>query len=232
MNAERLMVRELDDLLSRSLSQTRRRLLNVGAGASVTIERRLKHLRPSDSIDRVDIEATQVEHPNCGRTWQCSVEHMPDVASSLYDAVFANFVLEHVRDLGSAASEIRRVLKPGGAFVATVPNTASPEFLVARHTPQAFHQFVRRGQAWDTAYSYRSVDELVAIFAEAGFQPHRRAFFPVVGRYLAGYPVLSTLGGLWDRLVSAAGITRLMGEVCLVLTAPSRSTEETPSWVV
>lgn len=229
MNAERLLVKELDDLLSRAPSDTRLRLLDVGAGHSLTVARQLRHLRLPDLIDRIDIEATHVEHRNLGRTWQGSVECMPEVPSSEYDAVFANFVLEHVRDLRSAASEIRRVLKPGGMFVTTVPNTAAPEFLLARHTPVALHQLVRRGRAWETAYSYRSVADLVRIFAEAGLTPRTCAFFPVVGRYLAGYPVLGTVGALWDRMVCASGIKELMGEVCVVLTRVPRDPGETPA---
>jgi SAM-dependent methyltransferase len=215
------MVLELDHMLSRAPSDAPLRLLNVGAGDSLSVERQLKHLRPFDLIDRIDIEPTQVDHPNLGRIWQCSLERMSDVRASEYDAVFANFVLEHVRDLRSAAFELRRVVKPGGLFVATLPNTAAPEFLLARATPTAFHRFVRQKRAWETAYSYGSIADLTEAFASAGFRPAACTYFPVVGRYLAGYPVLGTVGGLWDRAVRTLGTKRLMGEVCIVLAAPS-----------
>ena len=225
MTAERLMVLELDRMLGRAPSGAPIRLLNVGAGASLSVERQLKHLRPFDLIDRIDIESHQLEHPNLGHVWQCSVECMSGVTSSVYDALFANFVLEHVHDLNSTAAEMRRVVKPGGMLVATLPNTSAPEFLLARVTPTSFHRFVRRRRAWETAYSYRSIAELLAVFGAAGFRPASCTYFPVVGRYLANYPVLGAVGGLWDRAVRKSGITRLMGEVCLVLTAPSPRAE-------
>ncbi|HPA38140.1 MAG TPA: class I SAM-dependent methyltransferase [Phenylobacterium sp.] len=47
----------------------------------------------------------------------------PDAA---FDAVICSEVLEHLHQYGDALAEIRRVLKPGGAFVPTVPR-AWPE---------------------------------------------------------------------------------------------------------
>lgn len=84
------------------------RLLNVGAGRSSTIERRLKRLRRGDRVDRVDVEPADVDHPHMGRIWCCSLEDMSDVESDTCDAVSANFFLEHVPGLQDAAAEIRR----------------------------------------------------------------------------------------------------------------------------
>jgi SAM-dependent methyltransferase len=38
-----------------------------------------------------------------------------------FDLVFANFVFEHVKDIDRAVAEVRRVLKPGGAFLNLFP---------------------------------------------------------------------------------------------------------------
>lgn len=74
----------------------------------------------------------------CGRKklpGSVGLDHMPlpgvDVVASLeqplpfedeeFDAVYANQVLEHVRDMVGLMSEIHRILRPGGIFLAHVP---------------------------------------------------------------------------------------------------------------
>ncbi len=57
-------------------------------------------------------------------------------ADSSFDVVFARAVLHHVRDLDAALAEFRRVLKPGGLFIAAREHVISrdrdlPAFLAA-----------------------------------------------------------------------------------------------------
>jgi SAM-dependent methyltransferase len=47
------------------------------------------------------------------------------IPTEAFDAVVASEVLEHVFDTRFFVSEVRRVLRPGGRFVATTPNVAS-----------------------------------------------------------------------------------------------------------
>lgn len=44
---------------------------------------------------------------------------------SFFDVVICNQVLEHLKDIFGVLDEIARVLKPGGVFVASVPNLGS-----------------------------------------------------------------------------------------------------------
>ena len=110
------------------------RVLNVGAGTNVVIENALAKNGFSFTCDRIDVDDCRVEYPNVQDCYQCSFESMDVVQSYSYDVAFANYVLEHVPDLSKAASQICRVLKPSGVFIATMPNTRAPEFIVARHT--------------------------------------------------------------------------------------------------
>ncbi|MDX6409375.1 MAG: hypothetical protein QOE13_2446 [Gaiellaceae bacterium] len=43
-------------------------------------------------------------------------------ADTTFDVVVAGELLEHLRDPGRVVSEVRRVLRPGGTFVGSVPN--------------------------------------------------------------------------------------------------------------
>lgn len=44
-----------------------------------------------------------------------------DFADGAFATVFANCVIEHIPDLGQVLAECRRVLRPGGTLIATVP---------------------------------------------------------------------------------------------------------------
>ena len=147
------------------------RILNIGAGRSLGIEKRLTSAGCNYICDRLDIDIHKVEHPFVDKFWNCSVESMTSVNSNRYFAVFANYVLEHVFDLHKASREIYRVLKPSGRFIASIPNPTAPEFQLAKHTPLWFHKMIRRGEAWETFYSYKNIRELNNIFILSNFNP-------------------------------------------------------------
>lgn len=88
---------------------------------------------------------------------------MHPIKSREYNAAFSNYLLEHVRDLNKAASEIYRILKNGGIYVASVPNLTAPEFILAKLTPLWFHKIVRRGEAWETHYAFKNIKALGTI---------------------------------------------------------------------
>lgn len=49
--------------------------------------------------------------------------------SSCVNFVFSNCVIEHIPDNNAVLSEVSRILKPGGAFVFTVPSDKFPDYL-------------------------------------------------------------------------------------------------------
>ena len=51
----------------------------------------------------------------------CGADRVPE-QNDRFDFAFANSVLEHIPEPAPALAEIRRVLKPGGIFAATVPS--------------------------------------------------------------------------------------------------------------
>lgn len=192
------------------------RILNIGAGSSLAIENQLTQAGTRYICDRVDVENCAVDHPAVDRCWQCSVESMPAVPSDLYVAAFANFVLEHVRDITSAAAEIHRVLAPSGRFIASIPNPSSPLGVIAKGTPLWFHRLIRRAEAWETIYAFKSVRELCGVFESAGFHTAEVKHDPFVQCYLGTVPVLNLVARGYDNTVAALGIKTLMTHVCLV----------------
>ena len=193
------------------------RVLNIGAGQSLSIEQQLRQLGCRYTCDRVDIEKCRVDFATVNNCWQCSVEDMSPLASDHYQVAFANYVLEHVKDLKNASCEIHRVLAPHGLFATTIPNVLAPEVWIARHTPLWFHKRIRKGHAWETQYSYANISDLLGHFTRLGFVVQKEEYWPHIKGYLHRYPIANTLGQLYDQIIDLIGTKRLMGHVCIVL---------------
>lgn len=191
------------------------RILNVGAGESLSIEKQIEMLGVNYLCDRVDMEDCSVKHPSVANCYQCSVESMNSLEVNAYALAFANFLLEHVQNLEKAASEIYRVLEPGGRFITTVPNPAALEMLLSKQTPLWFHKIVRRENAWKTYYKYRNINQLVRIFEGVGFRLVDVESYSFVQGYLYKFPVMGLLGRFYDKIVSDLKIRRLMGQSCI-----------------
>jgi SAM-dependent methyltransferase len=104
-------------------------------------------LRLQGKVERVigiDVDAGIVDHPYLDE------RHVIDPAAPLpcpedsVDLVVADWVLEHVQDPARIASEIDRVLKPGGWFCARTPNRWGYVGIMVRLIPNAFHKALLR----------------------------------------------------------------------------------------
>lgn len=186
------------------------RLLHVGADTSRQVEDRLVAADVRCVVDRIDVNDPTIDHPLTGSCWIGSVERMESATDQTYDLAFANYVLEHVADIDAAIAEVYRVLRPGGEFVATVPNPRAPEFRVAARTPVRVHSLVRGKQAWETHYAFHSVDDLASRFVAAGFALQDLRRYAHLVQYLR-WPGLSRLAHAYDRGVTAMNWRRGMG---------------------
>jgi SAM-dependent methyltransferase len=89
-----------------------------------------------------------------------------------FDFAFANSVLEHIPDLPPCLTEIARVLKPGGAFYATVPSPGLHTFM---RGPGLTRRIDRRTYLEETDrrllhFRYPSVDQWREMLAAAGLE--------------------------------------------------------------
>ena len=127
----------IDILLCRAGLPQNAKILNIGVGTGDDLAVIKKH----GAVYGLDIDQRALDVIPDGLLIQkvlgdvCSIP-FPD---NFFDCVVAFDVLEHVKNDVLAAQEIRRVLKPGGSFVATVP--AFP-FLFSKH--DVVLQHVRR----------------------------------------------------------------------------------------
>lgn len=81
-------------------------------------------------------------------------------ADGVFATVFANCVMEHIPDLHRVLAECRRVLRPGGALIATVPLVEMNRHLLLRHAwyarrraEQLQHRHLLTEAAWIEALS-------------------------------------------------------------------------------
>lgn len=92
----------------------RGRALDVGCGHMPFRDSVLSHAR---SYEGLDVEA-RVE----GVTYITSAAEMDGVPPEAFDTVLCSEVLEHVPDPGRVLAAIRRVVRPGGHLLVTVPH--------------------------------------------------------------------------------------------------------------
>lgn len=105
--------------------------LDVGCGDGQVLKRVLEHIgsREMVGIDLDPRETAAAESLGLYTTvYTGSAAAIPEPGAS-FDFAFSNSVLEHIPDLGPVFAEVSRVLKPGGAFIFTVPSTEFDDLL-------------------------------------------------------------------------------------------------------
>ena len=127
----RVLVRTLlDGRVARGAS-----FLDVGCGTGA-MSGELSEIGTVTSLDFEHAALDFARSRGLSRLVQASAEALP-FPSDTFDAVTALDVIEHLDDDHAAASEIRRVLKPGGIAVVSVPAFA---FLWSEHDVALHHR--------------------------------------------------------------------------------------------
>jgi SAM-dependent methyltransferase len=148
-----------------------------------------------------------------------------------FDVVFADNVMEHVADPATTFREIRRVLKPGGVFLAKTPNKWHYMPMIARCTPTWFHKAVnrRRGReehdTFPTCYRCNSAGDVHALARETGLEV--RTIQRIEGRpeYLRFNPLTYTCGRIYERVVNSSGIFEPLRCVLMFEVAKPKSSQ-------
>jgi SAM-dependent methyltransferase len=94
-------------------------------------------------------------------TWRVGDVARLDEPLAVYDAILARVVLQFVPDIPAALREFRRVLRPGGRLLASVPGALSPIYRASwlRHLPGG-----------DPGNNYLLPWELEALLRESGWR--------------------------------------------------------------
>jgi SAM-dependent methyltransferase len=136
-----------------------------------------------------------------------SGENLP-FRESTFDAAFSIYVLEHIEKPPVIVSELRRVLKPGGLFLALTPSRFHYVSLIASCTPTSFHKWInkKRGRkevdTFPTQYKLNSYRQLQAEFGKGGFDLVGFDSFEVQPNYLMFSSLTFLLGAAYERVVN------------------------------
>ena len=184
------------------------RCLDFGAGRGNVKQMNFKGL--VGWVAGVDPERAVFDNPHLddAALLDLKTHHIP-YPDATFDVVFADNVMEHVVDPTAVFAEIRRVLKPGGRFLAKTPNKWHYMPIIARLTPTWFHRFYNRlrgREVIDTfPTQYRSNTSAdVRAHARASALAVRRIEF-IEGRpeYLRIFVLTYLAGFLYERIVNA-----------------------------
>lgn len=127
-----------------------------------------------------------------------------------FDLVYANFVVEHLKDPERGFAEWRRVLRPGGRLVLLTSNRASPLMAAADLLPQRVRLLIKRRGAgaverdvYPTLYLANTPSRLAEVAAAAGFEPVAVEYVGTVHRYAARIRPVSVLLAAAERALPA-----------------------------
>lgn len=123
---------EVGRLLECDLLATSGRVLDLGCGngrIGGLIRKRVGSAWELVGVDRDPSETALAEESSSySRVHTCDAALIPEPSES-FDLVFSNSVLEHVPALSGVLREVRRLLRPGGYLVITVPSDRFHESL-------------------------------------------------------------------------------------------------------
>ena len=176
-------------------------LLDLGAGAGIVPEMNFKgHAR---RVCGVDPDPRVAANPNLDDGREGIGESIP-YADASFDVVVSDNVLEHLDEPVAVFREVRRVLRPGGIFLAKTPNRWHYVALGASITPHSFHRKFNeaRGRAsvdtFPTRYRANSRGQLARIARDAGLELVSVDFFEGRPEYLRRWGALYLLGAAYE----------------------------------
>lgn len=155
-------------------TQAGERILDLGCGDGQLTVRLL-----TTGADVVGVDASEAmvaaARARGIRADEANAEHLP-FADAWFDAVFSNAVLHWVRDQDAMMTEVHRVLRPGGRFVAEMGGHGN---VAAIHT--ALRAVLERhgfGSAEDGVNYYPSPEAYTRRLERHGFRVERIALIP------------------------------------------------------
>jgi len=125
-----------------------------------------------------------------------------------FDVVFSDNVMEHVQDPEKVLLEIKRVLKPGGVFLAKTPNKWHYMPVIARLTPNWFHVWYNkiRGRketdTFPTVYRLNTKKAIKRFCARADLAVKEIDMIEKRPEYLRVFFVFYLMGIVYERIVN------------------------------
>lgn len=183
-------------------------VLELGAGPS---NHTTKHLSERSScVDGLDIDQQVKDNEFLDQRIVYNGEEFP-LEDARYDAVVADYVLEHIEYPQRVLAEISRVLKPGGVFLFRTPNLFHYVGMVSFLTPHLVHRlgakFVHGTPAapepYPTFYRLNTARRIRRLCQHAGLQPTELEMVEKEPSYLMFSRPAFLAGVAYERLVNS-----------------------------
>jgi len=165
----------------------------------------------------IDVDEGIHDHPYLDERHVVAPNGPWPIATGSVDLIVSEWVLEHVADPASFASEVDRVLKPEGWFCALTPNSRGYVGVLNRLVPTRLKPWLMR-RVWPerneqdvfpTTYRLNNRRALEAAFPKDAWFNHSYYFNPTP-RYHGNRPALFGLVGIYQWLMPKSFRTDLM----------------------
>jgi SAM-dependent methyltransferase len=196
------------------------RLLDLGAGAGIVPQMNFRGL--TKWVTGIDPNERVRDNPFLDEGLVATGESLPFPDCS-FDIVISDNVLEHLESPARVFAEVRRVLKPGGLFLAKTPNRRHYMALVARLTPHWFHRLFNRlrgltgEDVFVTRYRVNTRRDLTKAAGQADLDLLGLDYLEGRPEYLRIAAPTYILGMLYERLVNALPALRSF-RILLIVT--------------
>jgi SAM-dependent methyltransferase len=221
---------EFHRLCSASIAP-RAEILEIGAGPSNPTSR---HLATLGVLCGLDPDPGVATNDALGRAVTLTGDRFP-LGDASFDACVSNYVLEHVPHPAAHLEEVRRVLKPGGAYVFRTPNRFHYTALAASLTPQWFHQLIAHrlrnlpADAHSPYPTYYAMNSRTAVRRQAslaGFEVEVLRMVEKEPSYGMSSRLLFLTFAAYERLVNATELAAdLRSNLFVVLRKPHREVQ-------
>ncbi len=198
-------------------------ILDLGAGRGKT-----PILNFRGSVRRVvgvDVDSGVLENSHLDERYVITAGQPLEFPDGTFDVIFSCNVLEHVVDPDPLFSEIHRVLKPGGIFLAKTSNKNHYVAAAARLTPLWFHKRFNRIRGresvdtFPTVYRCNTRRQIAGIARRAGLAVELLEFWEWRPEYLR-ISAITYMGGIaYEKIVNS---TRLLAPFRAVMVCGLR----------